>query len=410
MLQNSMDRYGGMKTFATAVEWRTGHGPSIEDAEPHTRLIAYAAPNRFRLESHASNGFSQTSVCDGKTFVEYSNHEEQREAMSYPVPKSLATVSSMQTTHPMFCGTLLLPFFGGRGELDRLVDRTKYEPRILDADAFPSEEPLQTVEFYGAGMYGNASATIGLESGLVYGIVYDSEPLMAMMNNPEHRKMMRRAIKAQIESLERGEKRDQMERYLSEYDSKPEGVAPTSITIEAYSKFRIDEPMAPDAFDTRLPAGVSTRDMSDQGRSEPPIPVGEAAPDFEVVRLGGGPVKLSDLRGRVVFIDFWATWCGPCRKGLPETDRLAALGEDSGLAVMAITREPAGMVSEFLQEEGFTFPCYIDEGGAAQGLYRPPGIPAVVIVDREGIVSDYFIGLQQPKTIEAALKKAGAKV
>jgi thiol-disulfide isomerase/thioredoxin len=404
-LKWSMDRYADLNSFQADVDYRMKSAESPEDNGGTTRTITYLAPNRFKLVSSNPNGFTMTSVCDGSKHVEYTDRAEQQ-AMEYPAPGIISGSSSMFMMHPMFCGTLLFQLFRGRGGIDKLIDNTKGRPQFLEPEEESVIEPTRRLMFYGQGMYGHVTALIGRETGLVYRLTYDSEPLLEQMNTPEMKKQVRRAMEAQLANLEPGPEREHLENFLARPDDAPS----LSATTETYTNIRVDEDIPAALFDPTLPEGVELREMGDGSNAKPPLPIGELAPDFEVATLDGTPFRLADLRGKVVLIDFWATWCGPCRKGLPETDRLAKLGPEVGLSVMAITTEPASLVSEFLAEEGFTFPCYIDEGGKAQKLYRPPGIPAVVIVDAEGRLTNYFVGLQDPKTIEEALRDAGAKL
>jgi len=137
------------------------------------------------------------------------------------------------------------------------------------------------------------------------------------------------------------------------------------------------------------------------------VPVGQAAPEFEVASLTGETKRLSDLRGKVVLLDFWATWCPPCRKGLPETQQLHREFADKGLAVLAISDEDSKTVEPFLKQNSYSFPTYLDAKGAAGKIYKVEAIPTVVIITREGRLSAYMVGLQSPETIRAELKKAG---
>jgi len=113
----------------------------------------------------------------------------------------------------------------------------------------------------------------------------------------------------------------------------------------------------------------------------------ELAPDFTLRSLDGGNLRLEEYRGQVVLINFWASWCGPCRIEMPVLDRLHQRYEDTGFAVLGINVEgderPA---RELLQKVPVTFPVLIDEGQTVSQLYRLEAMPSTVVVDRDGVV------------------------
>ena len=112
----------------------------------------------------------------------------------------------------------------------------------------------------------------------------------------------------------------------------------------------------------------------------------------------------------MVLIDFWATWCPPCRKGLPETQALAKKYGDKGLAVLAISDENAKTVAPFIRTNHYTVPAYLGVGSKVSSAYKIQAIPTVVILDKAGRLVTYMVGLQDPATIKAELKKAGLKL
>lgn len=118
-----------------------------------------------------------------------------------------------------------------------------------------------------------------------------------------------------------------------------------------------------------------------------PVPEGRtAAPDFTLDRLGGGTVRLADLSGRVVLLNFWATWCPPCRAEMPSMERLYQTYRDRGLIIVAIDyRERPTQVSPFVTELGLTFPVAFDRDGTVTDTRYPTGgLPTTYLIDRRG--------------------------
>jgi cytochrome c biogenesis protein CcmG/thiol:disulfide interchange protein DsbE len=133
---------------------------------------------------------------------------------------------------------------------------------------------------------------------------------------------------------------------------------------------------------------------------------GPAAP-FTLADLAGKQVSLAEHKGKVVMLDFWATWCGPCRIELPHVDKLSRDLADKGLVVLAITAESREQASAYLEKNKLGLRCLIDAGGKVNKSYGIQAIPTVVVIDRNGNVSDFLVGLQTEKNLLAAVKRAG---
>jgi peroxiredoxin len=152
----------------------------------------------------------------------------------------------------------------------------------------------------------------------------------------------------------------------------------------------------------------SNSDVFPAGRQIPGfIGAGSPAPQFELQSLSGEHIKLSDFHGRTVLINFWATWCGPCRLEMPAIQsRYERYGDE--LVVLAVNfDEEAPLVQQFTDELGLTFPVLLDPGGEVQRLYRVRGYPTTVFVDADGLIEIQHIGLMTEKQLDGYLAQAG---
>jgi thiol-disulfide isomerase/thioredoxin len=121
--------------------------------------------------------------------------------------------------------------------------------------------------------------------------------------------------------------------------------------------------------------------------------IGEAPPPVAAERLSGADsIDLRELRGRVVVVDFWASWCRPCRAIMPTLDHLHAEHHDDGLTVLGVAREPATRIRRHLADSPVGYTIARDTGGTL-ARYGVRAIPTVVLIDRRGLVREVFIGV-----------------
>lgn len=114
---------------------------------------------------------------------------------------------------------------------------------------------------------------------------------------------------------------------------------------------------------------------------------GQAAPDFVLRSATGENLRLSEYRGDVVLINFWATWCGPCRQEMPLLDDLYGRYERVGFNLLGVNiDEDSRRAMQMVQELGVNFPVLFDENKAVSKLYEVEAMPVTILVDREGIV------------------------
>jgi thiol-disulfide isomerase/thioredoxin len=131
-----------------------------------------------------------------------------------------------------------------------------------------------------------------------------------------------------------------------------------------------------------------------QAPSSGPPAVGQAAPDFTLSDLSGKSFSLSALRGKVVIVNFWATWCPPCRAEMPSMEKLHKELADEGLVLLAVNVEKDGRqtVAKFLSATPHSFPILLDEKEEIQKRYGVYKFPESFVVRKDGIIDDKVIG------------------
>lgn len=151
------------------------------------------------------------------------------------------------------------------------------------------------------------------------------------------------------------------------------------------------------ARDRVLPA----RSPAENAQSAPTV--GAEAPDFDLPTPDGGRLRLRDLRGKAVLVNFWATWCSPCRAEMPTMQAVYDQYTDQGFTIVGINmREPASVLPPFLRELGISFPVAIDDGTTAQA-YQVINIPASFFIDPDGIIRARYLGPMSRSVMDASL-------
>jgi thiol-disulfide isomerase/thioredoxin len=119
------------------------------------------------------------------------------------------------------------------------------------------------------------------------------------------------------------------------------------------------------------------------------------APAFTLKDLKGRPVSLSDFKGKPVFLEFWATWCGPCRMSMPEVERLHEEYARKGLQVLGVSvdENPAD-VGPFVGEMGIRYPILMAGASGVDAQYQVSGIPAFFVIDKDGRVAGAWLGFE----------------
>jgi len=135
------------------------------------------------------------------------------------------------------------------------------------------------------------------------------------------------------------------------------------------------------------------------------VGAGDVAPDFQLEDTDGKQVTLSDLRGKVVLLNLWATWCPPCKEEMPSMEELNTLMAGRDFIMLAVNVEENGrtVVPEFLENTPYTFPILYDDKGVVQDLYGSVKFPESFIINKDGTIAEKVVGpldWASPKVID----------
>jgi cytochrome c biogenesis protein CcmG/thiol:disulfide interchange protein DsbE len=133
-----------------------------------------------------------------------------------------------------------------------------------------------------------------------------------------------------------------------------------------------------------------------------PVKAGTKAPLFSLEDLNGKKSELKQYRGKVVFLNFWATWCGPCKEEMPSMEELYKQFKDKDFVFLTISVDYAGikLVKEFIEKHRYTFPVLIDPQCETLDLFEVKGIPTTFLIDKKGIIVGRAIGPKDWKRSE----------
>jgi len=192
--------------------------------------------------------------------------------------------------------------------------------------------------------------------------------------------------------------------------------SPAGITLDTkqtitFTTAKVDEPIPETLFAFTPPEGArEMAELSIPGITQPRPRVeltGTAAADFTLADLEGKQLNLRSLRGKVVLLDFWASWCGPCRVELPHIEKLHREFKDQDLVVLGINDEEPEIAREFLKKKGYTFTSLVDDQREVAQGYQVHGIPQVFVIGKDGQVVSHSLGAKSEHDLRAALQKAG---
>jgi thiol-disulfide isomerase/thioredoxin/outer membrane lipoprotein-sorting protein len=186
------------------------------------------------------------------------------------------------------------------------------------------------------------------------------------------------------------------------------GMQITQTILTSVTSFSLNEAIDEAKFTYTAPEGAKVVDSLER-MTNPNSMAGQAAPEIGFTRFDGSTFKLSEHRGKVVFLNFWATWCPPCRMEMPHIQTLfqEMSGRDDVVFIGA-SSEDAATVKGFLEKNAqYTFPIVNVAQADVSGAYRTDSIPAIFVIDGEGVIQAHLVGAQTEAQMRRALAKAG---
>ena len=139
---------------------------------------------------------------------------------------------------------------------------------------------------------------------------------------------------------------------------------------------------------------LQTKDSSFNLSGKPRLGKGAVAPNFSLSGLDGKMINIADYKGKVVFLNIWATWCPPCVQEMPSMEKLYQELKDEEFEILAVSIDASGdeAVIPFMKEYGLSFPALLDTNSSIKSLYQTTGVPETFIIDKDGIIADKIIG------------------
>lgn len=163
-----------------------------------------------------------------------------------------------------------------------------------------------------------------------------------------------------------------------------------------------------DYYEKKSSEGTSVRESASQN-IKVGIQKGQQAPDFTLNDLQGNPVKLSDYKGKTVLINFWATWCPPCRVEMPHMQRFYEDYNQQDVVILGVnltpTEEKTNNVMSFVKDYGLTFPILLDSEGTVMQTYQVVAYPTTYLLDSSGVIREKYQGAINYDTMKEAVSK-----
>jgi len=348
VMQNIQQAYGKVQSLKATLRIKMG--------ETFVSSVQFQRPKLFmvRVTQNGKTVYSFTS--DGKTFTTYDaqkNSYQQQE---------VSADSPLVGGHLQFAGFAAMAMEPQYGKMLEGFFQQSFDKAQAKGKQKVGNVPCRVVELTGKG--GTMTLYLGEKDGLVYRMVY----------------------------------------------KMPDG----DIYEEMVTALQLNPTIQKSVFAFNPPAGAKKAEPAKEeetARDDTNSLKGAEAPNFTLIDMEGNEVSLNSLRGKVVFLDFWATWCPPCRNSLPHTQALSQheKTKSGDLVVLAVNaREDVDKVKKFMQDNNYSFRVLLDKDGKVLDSFKVRGIPTFVLIDREGKVAWVQVGFMpgSEKAMEEAVSQA----
>ena len=363
LLRESTAVYKAMKSYQHVADY---HAQGKDEQgemhhDDHKYVLALERPNKFCFKP--TDGSSDAAVSDGKIFINYKSQNKQYTRV--PAPGTYHEINIVDDVLFQPIGTYLVALML---QGDALADKDFAKGLIrstLKPDVTESGRKLHIL-----------SAPLGP----------NGTPMLLAFDAQTH--LLTRAI----------------------LDAPQSGVKIT----ETLTDVQVDKPIAPATFEYTPPAAarLMVKFLSPEEAVAADFE-GKPAPDFTLKDREGNDVSLASLKGKIVVLDFWASWCGPCRRVMPTIQKIHDTLQAKDVVALGIdTADERADCDQFLKENPqYTLRVLLDrpkEASIANSLYKVEGIPTTIIIDKAGIVRTYAVGVHEPNFYFEALRKLGA--
>lgn len=177
------------------------------------------------------------------------------------------------------------------------------------------------------------------------------------------------------------------------------------IGLEGNQGTDVDDNEEQDNEDIEKDKEVDNNEDKGQQTPESLVDIGQVAPNFTLKNLNGEEVSLEDYRGKNVIVNFWASWCPPCRQEMPDFQDFYEDYKDDDFTILAVNvQESKATASKFIEENGYSFPVLLDSTGEIAITYMVSGIPTSYILDKEGVIRYMRVGPLSYPEMEQIIK------
>lgn len=362
----------GAKSFAadTTASFSVLQGGQEVQGEKESYRVAAERPDRFAVKLTSGNAY--TIVNDGKQLYQLS-HEKKVYTLGEPL-KSLEGLAK----------SLVLSRTHSQQGLSIVADALAGTPLDKILAGYESIAFFGSVSGEGEDVGGKKQNHLrALTAGVHYDLWFDADKPFALRK---------------------------LQPNVMEIAGKNGRELPPGIELKlavTFENVAYDAPIAPELFEIKPPTDAAQLENIDDELAM--TLVGKPAPAFEAPLLDGGTFKLADHKGKIVVLDFWATWCPPCVAGLPKLVEYADKLKDAGVVLFPINiNEEPSIIKEFLAAKELKTPIVLEKGQEILGKYKVSPVPQTVIIDREGIVQIVHIGIGELEEIPQQLADLAA--